>query len=176
MKPVSVSVSVNGNTIECETETDHLAHSISSQDSDNFVKSANNIFCRGFNLLAAEFGHTHDSVKCKLFKQYCYSFYNSSLWVLHGKGFTFLCVAWRKALRMLWRVHLMKHYDIIATMSEMLPLEIQLNWCFAKIVNQFKSFESQIVQMINKVESSKPMFPVGKHIKNVNKVDLVYNQ
>ncbi len=45
-------------------------------------------------------------------------------WALNGKGFKALCVAWRKALRILWRVHPMTHNDIIATMSEMLPLEI----------------------------------------------------
>ncbi len=76
MKPVIVSVIVNGNTVECETEADHLGHIVSSQDSDSLGKSAINSFWRDFNLFAAEFGHTYGFVKCKLFKQYC-SFYGS---------------------------------------------------------------------------------------------------
>ncbi len=51
MKPVSVSGSVNGNTVECETEDYHFGHRVSSQDSDSLVKSAINSFWRGFNLL-----------------------------------------------------------------------------------------------------------------------------
>ncbi len=51
------------------------------------------------------------------------------------KVFKALYVAWRKSLRMLWRVHPMTHNTIIATMSEMLPLEIQLNYRFAKFYN-----------------------------------------
>ncbi len=39
VKHVRVSLSVNGNTIECETEADHLVHRVSSQDSDSLVKS-----------------------------------------------------------------------------------------------------------------------------------------
>ncbi len=35
-------------------------------------------------------------------------------------------------------------------MSEMLPLKIQLNQCFAKFYNKCKSPESQHVQMIKK--------------------------
>ncbi len=86
------------------------------------------------NLFAPEFGHTYGFVKCKLFKQYCCSFYGSSLWVLNGKGFKALYVAWRKSLRMLWRVHPMTHNTIIATLSEMLPLEIQSQLSFCKIL------------------------------------------
>ncbi len=110
VKPVSVSGSVNGNTVECETEADHLGHRVSSQGSDNLVKSTINSFWRGFNFFAAEFGDTYGFVKCKLFKQYCCSF--------------------------------MDHNDIIATMSEMLPLEIKLNYHFAKFYNKCKSHES----------------------------------
>ncbi len=87
-----------------------------------------------------------------------------------------LRVAWRKALSMLWRVHPMTHYDIRATMSEMLPLEIQFNYCFAKFYIKCKSHESQLVQTIIMVASSNPMFPVGTNIKNAHTGDLLYNE
>ncbi len=67
MKLVSVSVSVYSNTVKCETEAVHLGHRVSSQDSDNLVKSAINCFWRSSNLFAAEFGHIYGFVKCKLF-------------------------------------------------------------------------------------------------------------
>ncbi len=55
-----------------------------------------------------------------------------------------------KSLRILWRIHHITHNDIVGTMSEMLPLKIQLNQCFAKFYNKCKSPESQHVQMIKK--------------------------
>ncbi len=70
----------------------------------------------------------------------------------------------------------MTRNDIIATMSEMLPLEIQLNYRFAEFYNKCKSHESQHVQMIIMVASSNPMSPVGSNVKKVHKVDLLYNE
>ncbi len=87
VKYMSVSVSVDCNTVECQTEADHLGHRFSSQNSDSLVKSAIDSFWRGFHLFADEFDHTYGFVKGKLFKQYCCSFYGSPLWALNGKGF-----------------------------------------------------------------------------------------
>ena len=70
----------------------------------------------------------------------------------------------------------MTHNDIIAIMSEMLPLEIQLNRRFAIFYNKCKSHESQLVQMLITVASRNPMSPVGTNIKNIHKVDLLYNK
>ncbi len=39
----------------------------------------------------------------------------------------------------------MTHNDIFPTISEMLPVDIQLNEHFAKFYNTYKSHESQIV-------------------------------
>ncbi len=155
-------------------EASHLGHGVCSQDSNSLVKSAINSFWRGFNLFAAEFGSSYGFVKCTLFKQYCCSFYGSHLWALNSKGFKTLYVAWRKALRMLWMVHHMTHNDIIATMSEMLPLEIHLNYRFAKFYNKCKSHESQLAQIITMVASSNAISPVSTNIKNAHKGDLLY--
>ncbi len=37
VKSVSMYISVNDNTVEYETEADHLGHRVSSQDSDSYV-------------------------------------------------------------------------------------------------------------------------------------------
>ncbi len=87
VKPMSVSVHANGNTVKYETEADHLGHRVSGQDSESLVKSAIHSFWRGFNRFAAEFGHTYRSIKCKFTKQYCCSLCSSPLWALNGKGF-----------------------------------------------------------------------------------------
>ncbi len=64
----------------------------------------------------------------------------------------------------------MTYNDIIATMSEMLPLEIQLNYRFANFYNKCKSHESQLAQTIIMVTSSSPMSLVGTIPRIVIKV------
>ncbi len=70
----------------------------------------------------------------------------------------------------------MIHNNIIATVSEMLRLVLQLNYRLAKFHNKCKSSESQLVQTIDMVASSNPMFPAGTNIKNAHKGDLLYNE
>ncbi len=125
-------------------------------------------------MFAAEFDHTYVYVKCKLFKQYCCSFYGSPVEHSMAKGVESVCVAWRKAF--MWVVHPLTHNDIIATMSEMLPPEIQLNRHFAQFYHTCESHESQL--MLTIIISWHPVIlsPVAKYIKNVNIVYLIYNQ
>ncbi len=61
-------------------------------------------------------------------------------------------------------------------MSEMLPLEMQLNYRFTKFYNKCKSYESQLMQTIIMVASSTFMPLVGKNINNAHKVDLLYSE
>ncbi len=70
----------------------------------------------------------------------------------------------------------MTHNNIIATIFEMLLLEVQFNHSFAKFYNRCKSHEFQLVQKIITVASNNPMSTVGTNIKNVHEVDLLYNQ
>ncbi len=57
----------------------------------------------------------------------------------------------------------MTHNDIIATISEMLPLAIQLNYRFAKFYNKCKLYESQLVPTIVMEASSNPVFSGYKY-------------
>ncbi len=71
--------------------------------------------------------------KKELFRQYCCSYYGSPLWPLQSDGVESLCVAWRKALRIIWRVHPQTHCDVIAALSGQKPLILSLR---ARIVNK----------------------------------------
>ena len=130
--PLDVCIYVNGQRVGIELCADHLGHKVSSTDDESMLKGALSSFWRYFNNFMSEFGHLYGAIKCKLFKQYFCSYYGSPLWDLSSKGVDSLCIAWRKALRSLWKVHPMTHNDIIAVMSDTLPLKLQLLKRFCK--------------------------------------------
>ncbi len=74
----------------------------------------------------SDLGHIYSFIKCKLFQQYCCSFYGAPLWSLNGKATGDICIAWRKALQMLYGLHPMTHCDILAGLSNLKPLGVQL--------------------------------------------------
>ncbi len=53
----------------------HLGYTTSVSDKDSMISGGIASFWKAFNLLMSDFGGLYSFIKCKLFKQYCCSFY-----------------------------------------------------------------------------------------------------
>ena len=100
----NLNIYVCGQLVDMSDSATHLGHFIASTDKKSIVKSAKSCFWRSLNFLMSDFGQLSYIVKCKLFNQYCCSFYGPPLWSLKSTIVESMCVDWRKALRSLWRV------------------------------------------------------------------------
>ncbi len=92
-------------------------------------------FWRNFNLFSSDLGHIDSFIKCKLFRQYCCSFYGAPLFSLKSEATEDICIAWRKTLQILWGLHPMTHCDILVGLSNLKPRDVQLKYrfiCFLK--------------------------------------------
>ena len=139
----------------CDSVT-HLGHFISSTDKKSIVKSAKLCSWRSFNLCMSDFGQLSYTAKCKLFNQYCSSFYGSPLWSLNSTIVESMCVDWRKALRSLWRVDSRTHYDLIAAVSNQIPLILSLTF-FIHFISACLSTSNCIVNIITEIAICNPM-------------------
>ncbi len=70
---------IDGVTIHCSESVSDLGHNVFTNDKDSIPKSANASFWRSFNLFRSDLGHIYSFIKCKLFQQYCCSFYGAPL-------------------------------------------------------------------------------------------------
>ncbi len=95
----------------------HLGHTTSVSVKDSRISGAIASFWKAFNLLMSDFGGLYSFIKCKLFKQYCCSFYGSNLLLLTSKRCYDICVACRRALKKLWNVPYRTHKKILAILS-----------------------------------------------------------
>ncbi len=89
------------------------------------MSAANTKFWSRFILFKADFGNIHPYVQCKLFKQYIWGCYGAPLWLLSSSGVSDAWLAWGKALRKIWKLSPMTHYNVVALVAEcklMLPL------------------------------------------------------
>ncbi len=73
------------------------------------------------NLFKADVGYIHPYVQCKLFKQYCCIFYGAPLWLLSSQGVSDACIAWRKALRKIWKFSPITYCDVVVLVAESKP-------------------------------------------------------
>ena len=122
----NLNIYVYGHLVDiCDSAT-HLNHFIASSYMKSIVKSAKSCFWRSFNIFMSDFGQLSYIVKCKLFNQYCCSFYGSPMWSLKSTIVECMCVDWRTALRSRWRVDARTHCDLITAVSNQIPLILSL--------------------------------------------------
>ena len=167
-------ISVNGRDVPRRDSADHLGHKISSVSDDSLVESAVHSFWRGFNLFMSEFGHLNGFVKCRLFMRYCCSYYGAPLWSLYSSGFESLCVAWRKALRSIWGIPCNTHCDIVAALSNCVPLELNIKSRFLRFATKCNDHKNSVVREVFNVAKKNPMSPFCRNMKNTMAMNEMY--
>jgi hypothetical protein len=100
--------------IEFFSSFSHLGHLITSSLSDDedivkrrgeFIGQDNNVICY--------FRKLSSSVRYKLFRSYCTSFYGCELWLLDNRSIDYLCIAWRKGLPKIWNISPRTHCGLL---------------------------------------------------------------
>ncbi len=74
-----------------------------------------------------------------------------------------LCVAWRKSLRIIWRVHHHTHCDVIAALSGQKPLILNLRARFVNVFNKCLENDNNVVKSVAFICKSNPMSCAGKN-------------
>ncbi len=106
-------------------------------------------------------------IKCKIFQQYCCSFYGAPLWSLNGEATEDTCITWRKALRMLWGLHPMTHCDILAGLSNLNPLDVQLIYRFICFLKKCLDHDNATVKIVALISLNNRMSCAGNNYKHI---------
>ncbi len=157
----------DGVTIHCSESVCDLGHNVSTKDKDSIAKSAKDSFWRSFNLFRSDLGHVYSVIKCELFQQYCCSCYGAPLLSLNSKATYDICIAWRKALRMLWGLHPMTHCDILAGLSNLKPLDVQLKYRFICFLKKCLNHDNVTVKNVVLIALNNHMSCVGNNYRQI---------
>ena len=168
---------VNGEIVHTSISDNavYLGHNISTSDRDSMILAAKRAFWKSYNNFVSHFGHLYSLLKISVFASFCCSFYGSPLWLLNSTAVHSLCVDRRKSLRMLWRVHPMTHCDIIAALSNQLPLHMNLEKRFTTFIKKCLSSTNSVVNIISNIAICNPRSTTGKNYRSVQDVNGQYN-
>ncbi|KAG1664790.1 Double-strand-break repair protein rad21 [Nymphon striatum] len=163
------SIFVNKEALSNVRSAMHLGHKISTDNKDCTISFAVSQFWKSFNIFRADFGKIYSDLQCKLFKQYCCSFYGAPLW--HLSFYKKICVPWRKALRMIWNVSPMTHCKVMALLSDSIPLDLSLKKRFCAFVSGIEKYGSCLIKHVAKISRQNP-FSVFSY--NYNEITNIY--
>ena len=114
---------VGGNHIDLVDKFIHLGHVISSSLADNDdIEARKSDFTAQVNNMSCFFSKLDVFTRFRLFRSYCTCYYGSELWLLSCSSIESLCIAWRKALRTVWRLPYRTHSFLLPLISNVLPL------------------------------------------------------
>jgi hypothetical protein len=114
---------INKQPIEIVESFAHLGHRITSllDDDDDDIINRRSDFTGQVNNVLRYFKALDTFVRFTLFTSYCTSLYGCELWSLTNRRVGDLCVAWRKSLRVLWRLLQCTHKYLLHSISHCLP-------------------------------------------------------
>ena len=112
----------------------HLGHVFTMNNNDAVdILTKKNDFISQTNYFLARFGHLPIMLKCKLFVNFCYSFYGCQLWDLGHNELKHFETVWRKVVRRLWGLPPCTH-------SIFLPFIMYGKSLFDVIMSRFYNF------------------------------------
>ena len=162
------SIIVNNEVLDNIDNAVHLGHNISTVNTDSMLTNVKSKFWKSFNMFMADFGHISSDLKCKLFKQYCCSFYGSQLMSLDE--YRLLEKEWRKALRKLWGLPYRAHNYIVTLLSDTVPLYFNLLSRFWKFVQTVSKSGPRFIQAIACRSVLNPFSLYGQNIVEIRSV------
>ncbi len=161
------AVIIDGVTIHCSESVSELEYNVSTNDKDSIAKSAKASVWKNFNLFRSDLGHIYSLIKCKLFQQYCCSVYGAPLWSLNSEATEDICIAWRKALRILWGLHTMTQCDILAGLSNLKPPDVQLKYRFICFLKKCLDHDNVTVKNVALIALNNPMSCEGNTYRHI---------
>ena len=93
-----------------------------SPDIDHSVKQFNSKYMS----IYLDFKYLHCNVLSNMISAYCLDAYASQLWDYEDKRIEKYYVAWRQAMRKVWKLHNLTHCNLLPVITNCLPLHIIL--------------------------------------------------
>ena len=140
---------IGGNHIELVKSFTHLGHIINDNlDDHSDIAKARSTFIGQVNNVLCYFSKLGSSVKYRLFKSYCTSYYGSELWSLQHSDLNLLDITWRKATRRVWSLPHNTHSYLLPIVCQCLPIVHEFFRRFIYFAISCLTHESMIVRYI----------------------------
>ena len=89
------------------------------------LNAVNDLNCRLNNLLA-DFSHCDSKALSVVCRKYCMNVYDNQIWAFNKNCLNKFYVAWRKAIRRIWKLPYRTHNNILLLVHLRLPIDVIL--------------------------------------------------
>ena len=140
---------INGTKVKAVSSINHLGHMLHENILFNDASKCVNDFYIQFNSLMSDFRYLGSDMRSYLFLKYCTVFYGPQFLPVYDTNImNKLSVAWRTAMKKVWRVPWTTHSDILPMLAGVMPPNLHFEKHAIKFTNQLFKSKNKTVNMI----------------------------
>ena len=142
-------VFINGVKLNAVTNVNHLGHIIQNNIYKNDVSKCVGDFYKQFNSFMSDYSMLSSRIKHKLFISYCTAFYGAQFLPVHDDKFMNpLYVAWRTAMKRVWKLPRITHNNLLPIIANVIPPDLMMEKRAIKFINNLLSSDNITVKTI----------------------------
>lgn len=150
-KSRNVPFQFNNCAVEYTPSAIHLGHIIGRNSHGKIVNELCCNFNRRLNSVIGNFGFCRIDTKWQLFLSYCTSFYGICLCNLQDTSIEKFYTTWRKAIRKLFGLPDHTHCNLLPSIAECMPIQVQLINRMTRFISSCLSDNNRTVQLLSQL-------------------------
>ena len=155
----------NGQSIQYVNKCSHLGNELCPTNKNVLpLNAVNDLNCRLNNLLA-DFSHCDSKTLSVLFRTYCMNVYGSQIWAFNKTYLNKFYVAWRKAIRRIWKLPYRTHNNLLHLINLCLPIDVTLEKRCIKYTWNLINGENKLYDNISKLSLCNNSTTLGENIR-----------
>ena len=155
----------NGQSIQYVNKCSHLGNELCPTNKNVLpLNAVNDLNCRLNNLLA-DFSHCDSKTLSVLFRTYCMNVYGSQIWAFNKTYLNKFYVAWRKAIRRIWKLPYRTHNNLLHLINLCLPIDVTLEKRCIKYTWNLINGENKLYDSISKLSLCNNSTTLGENIR-----------
>jgi hypothetical protein len=148
------------NIVNSKTEK-HLGNIVGPHcNLENIIKSKRDLIIRN-NEIFHRFKFVKHNVLYYLFKTYCMSLYGCQLWDVSSKDINNFYIAWRKSIRMLFKLPFQTHCNLLHEICCDVPIDFQVHKRIIQFINTISSSNNTCINIAYKLMLNGSNSPVS---------------
>ena len=157
---------INGSKLNAVNHINHLGHIIHDNIFINDASKCERDFYVQFNSFLSDFKYLGSGMRNVLFFKYCTAFYGSQFLPVYDKRImNGLYVAWRTALRKVWRIPWTTHNEILPILANVMPPNLSFDKRAINFCNLCLKSSNKTVNMITGMAIHGSHSVLGQNIK-----------
>ena len=146
-----IPLTLNGSNLQCKEKAVHLGSFIGKDNHTANIDKAVSELIYQTNILMSKYSFCSTAIRCKLFKNFCSSYYGSPLWKNDFLSLQKLSVTWRKCIRKVMKLDYRTHSRYLPFLMNTCDFHVLMLCRYSSFITSCINAENNCIKLVMKM-------------------------